>query len=590
MAGPRAITFDRFDLGIDRRKGASVSDANRLLEMKNAYVTTGLATAKRPGTVKVTTLEPGTRGLFAGLGKLNTFYGSGSLSHADPRFVAHKLAHPVGERPIKDLWYADVFNAFLYAVVEYEDGSVQHHYLDTPDAWKGVATVRLGDYVMPTLPGSPLRYKAVSVAQGVSSWEARKDMALNTERQPVTPNGFRYQCTVAGVTGGQEPEWPTEPNKTVADGSVTWVSVGVDKSGATEPAWPQASGGRVADGRIVWQAETTAIADKNCPHTKPTLKTASRIFAAGKDGSTVRYCAATRPRDWSSSNDAGFLPTGLQFSGDRNTMALGQHQSNLAVLARDGVQIWDVQGVDPTTMRLADRVENVGTSYPRTVRNVSGDLYFLADFGFRSITTLQYTDNLADVDVGSPIDSLVVPEIRQTEDVPMAFFHYGTGQYICVIGSTMFVYSVSRSAKIAAWSWYQVPYRVDAFAELNGELYFRSGDDIYRFTNDASTDAGAPFEVLVQLPYMDFKAPGQMKRVLGVDLVIEGECEFSMHFDVRNPDAYTPPIRIRGNTRPGGMVPIECAGTEFSLSFRNISDKPFRIDAVTVYFEPLGAV
>lgn len=326
----RSITFDKFDLGIDRRKGASVSDANRLLEMKNAYVTTGLATQKRPGLVKVTTLEPGTVGLFAALGKLNTFYGQGTVAHADIRFQANKVAHPDGERPLKDVWFADVFNAFIYASVEYQDGSVKHHYLD---------------------------------------------------------------------------------------------------------------------GKAV-----TAVTDVNCPHSKPAIKTASRIFAAGADGSTVRYCAANKPRDWSTSNDAGFLPTGLQFSGDRNANALGLYQANLAVFARDGAQIWEVQNVDPSTMKLVDRVENVGTSYARTVRNVSGDLYFLADFGFRSITTLQYTNNLADVDVGSPIDSLVVPDIRQSSAVPKAFFHYGTGQYICVIGSILYVYSVSRTAKIAAWA------------------------------------------------------------------------------------------------------------------------------------------
>lgn len=464
----KSITFDKFDLGIDLRKGASVSDANRLLEMKNAYVTTGLATQKRPGLVKVTTLEPGTVGLFSGLGKLNTFYGQGTVTHADTRFKANKVAHPSGERALKDVWFADVFNAYIYASVEYADGSVKHHYLD------GTAT--------------------------------------------------------------------------------------------------------------------TAVTDANCPHTKAVIKTASRIFAAGADGSTVRYCAATKPRDWTAANDAGFLPTGLQFSGDRNATALGLYQSNLAVFARDGAQIWAVQDVDPSTMKLVDRVENVGTSYPRTVRNVSGDLYFLADFGFRSITTLQYTNNLADVDVGSPIDSLVVPDLRQSNAVPKAFFHYGTGQYICVIGSILYVYSVSRTAKIAAWSRYYIPFRVDAFAEMNGELYFRNGDDIYRFTADANDDAGTQYEVLLQLPYMDLKAPGQMKRILGVDVVMEGECTLSVAFDVRNPDAYTPPVRIRGNTRPDGVIPIECSGTEFSLIFRNLSSKPFRLDAVTIYFESMGAV
>ncbi|CUJ67218.1 hypothetical protein [Achromobacter sp. 2789STDY5608628] len=462
-----AITFDKFDLGIDRRKGASVSDANRLLEMKNAYVTTGLATQKRPGLVKVTTLEPGTKGLFAGLGVLNTFYSQTNVTHADPRFKAHKVEIPLSPVPLAEVWFADVFNGAIYVSVEYEDGRVWHHYLD-----------------------------------------------------------------------------------------------------GTTP---------------------TYIEDAQNPSAKAVIKMASKIFAVHND--TVRYCATNKPRDWSTANDAGFLPTGLNMQGDRTANALGDYQGNLVVMARDGLQVWNVDP-DPSAMKLAPngKVPNVGTSYPRSVANVSGDLYFLSDFGFRSITTLQYTNNLADVDVGSPIDSLVVPDIRQANAVPKAFFHYGTGQYICVIGSILYVYSVSRTAKIAAWSRYYIPFQVDAFAELNGELYFRNGDDIYRFTADAHDDAGTPFEVLLQLPYMDLKAPGQMKRIFGADIVMEGECTFSVAFDVRNPDAYTPPVRVRGNTRPGGVIPVECSGTEFSLIFRNLSSKPFRLDAVTLYFESLGAI
>ena len=124
------ISFERFDLGVDLRKDAAVSDANRLREMKNAYVTTGLTTAKRPGFVKIGTLEPGTKGLFAAFGKLHTFYGNGTVKHSNTLFEAHKVAPKAGEKPIADVWYTDVFNNFLYTAVEYEDGTVLHHYLD----------------------------------------------------------------------------------------------------------------------------------------------------------------------------------------------------------------------------------------------------------------------------------------------------------------------------------------------------------------------------------------------------------------------------------------------------------------------------
>ena len=35
------VTYSDFSIGKDLRKGASVSDANRLRELKNGYVTTG---------------------------------------------------------------------------------------------------------------------------------------------------------------------------------------------------------------------------------------------------------------------------------------------------------------------------------------------------------------------------------------------------------------------------------------------------------------------------------------------------------------------------------------------------------------------
>jgi len=462
------ITFGKFDLGIDQRKGAAVSDANRLREMKNAYVTTGLAAQKRPGLTKVAELEAGTKGLFAAFGKLHTFYGDGTITHANPLFKANKVLFSGGAQAVADVPFADVFNAFIYCAVEYANGAVEHHYLD----------------------GSP----------------------------------------------------------------------------------------------------ATHIADANCPDTRAALKTASKIFAVGAGiGDVVRYSKTGNPRDWSTVNDAGFLPTGLNSRGDRSTNALGIYQSKLVALSKDGAQVWVVDP-DPASMRLEDMVENVGTNFPRTVANVAGDLYFLSDYGFRSITTLQMTNNLADVDVGSPIDALVRPETKVAGVNPKSFYFYGTGQYICAIGNRLFVYSISRSAKIAAWSQYFLSQPVDAFAELGQELYIRSGDVIYKLDESVNADDGMQFDVLIELPYMDFKTPGQLKQLTGIDVVVDGACYVSVGFDVRDPDAFTSEVKIKGNTRPGGMIPIECCGTEFAMRFRNYDDKPFRLDAITVHFQELGGL
>lgn len=463
------IDFTRFDLGIDLRKDAAVSDANRLREMKNAYVTTGLTTAKRPGFTKVVTLEPGTRGLFAALGKLHTFYGEGTVTHANELFEAHKVAPTAGEKAVKDVWYCDVFNNYIYVAVEYEDGTCLHHYLD-------------------------------------------------------------------GSSSG------------------------------------------------------TQVTDTSCPHAKACIKTQSKIFAVGKDGDVVRFCAAGRPRDWSTSSDAGFLPTGMNARGDRTAVALGLQRGRLAVLTRDSCQLWTVDP-DPNAMGLYDTVENVGSSFPKTVANVSGDLYFLSDYGVRSITTQVYTDNLVDEDVGSPVDTLVRAAIAEAEEaniVPRAFYFYGTGQYVLMFGNHLFVYSISKTAKIAAWSHYFVSFVVDAVAELGKKLYFRSGDDIYLFDENAYTDGGLQYETLIELPYMDLKKSGQLKMLVGIDAVLIGKAFISVGFDSRNPDARTPEVLVSGNTRPGGMIPLSCCGTELSVRVRNYDDQPFKLNALTLYYNVLG--
>jgi hypothetical protein len=464
-----SITFNKFDLGIDLRKGGSVSDANRLRDMKNAYVTTGLATRKRPGTSKITTLEPGTKGLYAALGKLNTFYGSSAtLTHADTRFKANKARRNSTTifSTVTEVNFVDVFNGYLYASLQFDGTIDEHHYFD----------------------GS-------------------------------TPS--------------------------------------------------------------------TYIADANCPNTKAVIKLASKIFAVSAAGDTVRYSKTGNPRDWTTANDAGFLPTGLNAKGDRSTNALGMYQSKLVALARDGAQVWTVDP-NPTAMHLDDIVDNVGTSFPRSLASVAGDLYFLGDFGFRSITTLQLVSKLADVDIGSPIDTIVRPALLGITTPPRAAYYYGTGQYICAVGNQLFVYSLSRTAKIAAWSRYIMPFTVDAITELQGVLYFRSADDVYQFTDQVNADSGAAYEVLLEMPYMDFKSPGQTKIIYGIDTVMEGTCEFSIGFDGQDPLAVTAPVRVQGNTRGKGVVPIVASGTEFSPRFRNYDNLPYRLDALTIYYDVLG--
>lgn len=119
-----AITFDRFDGGLDTRQLASSADANRLRVLENAYVTTGRTIKKRPGLKKYTTLPDGTKGLFSGLGKLWVFSGENKLI---PYFNVLKVENAEN---IKRIVSCEVFNGYIYAVIMHKGADIRHFYFD----------------------------------------------------------------------------------------------------------------------------------------------------------------------------------------------------------------------------------------------------------------------------------------------------------------------------------------------------------------------------------------------------------------------------------------------------------------------------
>jgi hypothetical protein len=467
----KTITFSKFDYGLDLRKGQSTSDANRLRVLKNAHVTEGKTIRKRPGSIKVDTLESGTVGLFAGQGKLNTFYGgTTTISHANTLFQANNAQNSVNTAlDIDNVSWCDVFNGYLYASVQYSDDSINHHYFD-------------------------------------------------------------------GASAG-----------------------------------------------------STHVTDTNCPNTPQVTKISSKIWAVGTDGNTIRFSATNDPRDWTLTDDAGFLPVGLQQSGADVATALGFYTNRLVVFFSDSSQIWQVD-VDPAKHAFIQAVD-VGSIYPYSHANMSGDVFFFSPAGVRTITRQDVTTNLIDADVGSPIDRELLLGQLMTLDNPRAQFYRGGGQYWLYSGNKAVVFTFSRTASISAWSVYEFPYTLDYMDELNADLYIRSGDDVYKIDRNVKTDDGTIYDVDVELAYLDFQSPGILKQVLGMDAVVTGSAEISHRFDPRNTDLVTdPPVVVNGDTRSGYLYPVELLATNLAPVIHNSDDQEFELHALTYYYENLGAM
>ncbi len=539
-----AITFERFDGGLDVSRSPSVAGANQLRVLKNAYVTTGRTLRKRPGLRKLGTLKAGTVGLAAGghavYGDARLWvFGDDSQGNAHPGVSgvtvttqplppndAYPIAWPTRIRSAVD------FNGYLYVVAEWGQNLTRHCWIGgTTRKWTPQTVYAAGDTVIPT-----------------------------------TPNGYRYRALVGGTSGGNEPSWPRG----------NWAPT-------------------VVDGGVTWEAHEWDVEDPNCPHTPSIAKGASKVWAA--DGDVVRFSATGNPGDWTTANDAGFLPTGMHTSGDADALAVGTFRNYLVVLGSDWMQLWVVDP-DPAKHAIQQQLAGLGTRFPRSVVEVAGDLYFLSDLGVRSATLNTVTGMANHLDVGSPVDKLIRQDVAAWDAMnyyppgwePVAAFWPAAGQYWLAMDQNVWVYTFSPTAKVAGWSQFTLPFKVDAMVPFQGKLYIRSGDDLYVVDETAYDDGGVAIPVEIALPYMDAKSPGVLKQWLGIDAVLEGTGQVSCAFDPRDTSRETQAITMTGNTRPGEMQALEVCSTEISPIVRHQAAEAFELQALTLYFENLGPV
>lgn len=237
-----------------------------------------------------------------------------------------------------------------------------------------------------------------------------------------------------GTSAASEPVWPPVLGQQVNDGTViweavatrrvTWKAIPTMKSGATEPDWPTAPGGTVLDGSIIWTASSRRVEDERCPNSKVVTIAASKIFAVDKD--IVAYSATVNPLDWSSRDNAGYLPTGLQQYGANDMAVLGLYGSNLMAFNSQGFQMWQVDE-DPANMSLLD-ARPIGSTFPKAIAPVANDLFFLTELGVRTVGIAGGSTNLQASDAGAPIDPLVQEALPLSPD-PIAMFYPSLGQY-----------------------------------------------------------------------------------------------------------------------------------------------------------------
>jgi len=448
----------------------------------------------------------------------------------------------------------------------------------------------------------------VIVSVSGSGDEVRFDNATISHTNPVTISALLFKATQAdpGYSDSFEPTWPTVVGNTVVDNEVTWEGVPANRvqwqafpilvSGSSEPTWPATIGGEVADNTISWVADTRRIEDERCPNTKTVAITASKIFSG--DADIIAYSATINPMDWTTPNDAGYIPFGLNTYGSQDVSALGLYRSNLVAFNSKGFQMWQVDE-DPANFAILDAVPiGIPTSADKSIQPVSNDLVFLTEVGIRSMGIAGASTNLQAGSFGKQIDPLVKVKLDAGE-VPISLYYPGAGQYWLIFGDEAFVLTMNGGKGDMSWSRYVFPSDIDDWTILDEDLMLRSGEKIWRVSELAERDdqvgdpasSGTAFVGRIHWPYLDMGRFGGEKQMVGFDLVATGAVTVQFGYDQSDlskvTDAY---VLAAGDTLPGTIVPMPITAPSFQLRLEFTADQSvaWEWQGAIIYIEDIG--
>jgi hypothetical protein len=483
-----------------------------------------------------------------------------------------------------------------------------------------------GGYRLATVTGTaPANAAHVRVqlfaGNGTSSHTGFADLVSWNLATPAAVSNFLYEAVQSGTgtSASTEPTWPTSGGATVVDGTVTWEAIGTSiitweaipimQSGATEPTWPTVVpnavhdtssftdlNGHAVDTSISWTANSRQITDTKCPNTIGVALGASHVFAIDKD--IVDYSAAVNPTDWTSANNAGYLPTGLNNYGDNPAAVLALYRSNLMVFNAGGYQMWQIDP-DPANMALLD-AQPVGSIWTRAAQSVSNDLLFLTEVGVRNLGTVGASANMAIGSSGQPVDPIVVAQMRAGTYQPISLYYPGRGQYWLIFGPQAFVFTVNGQG-LKTWSRYVFPDAITDWTLNAGILYLRSaGNLIWQLDSGTLVDdfGGSPvdFEGIIQWAFIDGGVMGISKEMIGVDLIGVGALTLQIGWDQTDTTAFnddpnfdtcttiTPPYSLSAaDTVPGQPIPIPLSAPSFTILMTFAGNQAWSFEAANLY-------
>lgn len=316
------------------------------------------------------------------------------------------------------------------------------------------------------------------------------------------------------------------------------------------------------------------------------IKMSYKVWATDNINGAVWFSSTVNgPTDWRAVNDAGFLPVLQHVSGSRTITGLGYYENNLVVMFADAIQIWHVD-VNPALHALLRVLNGPGTDAPGATENVLGDLFYYSRGGFRSLKTVVYTGQLREGDIGSYIQALT-SGMDITTYKPVALWSQSRSQYLCAVGTTVFVFTNSPEAKQKTWSIWNLPVPVEYMVEHQGQLYIRSGVNVYRFEPTQITDDGTDITFEFRSQFLS-AVPGVHQQINFIDVVQTGTSQIDFYFDPTDDTNYIEGPSVTDSTLAQEKIYVGVMAPSVSVRFTGtVSASRWTLDSFTLWAQSL---
>lgn len=501
--------------GMDRKRDQRVvGELGTAWTITNGHLSRGGDIQRRKKFVKQTGHFPSTT---AGLYVINdTLYTNGYDSAEAvnvPSGVTHLLTqHPTPTVAIERVLDAEPFDGKLYSIIEFVDGNIYHYY-DTNRVtdWDTLASTIGSNNAVAAALADAIDNSSVVSASVVD--------AVITITSSIL--GTAFTITQATVNNGSNP-----------DQAITLLETVANAPGVAQVYTATISGTFETADQFTITINTTEIytVTGGASGTGTSVLTfKQKLYSTAS--ANLYFSALNAPTQWISGVDYGFLNMASQVAGQETLTAAEEYQGLMVIFSENAIRIWSISE-DSAANVFVQTLQNTGTVAPRSVVPYgANDVFYLSSSGIRSIKARDSSNAAYVSDVGTSIDThireymdtLTQEEIRDAVGIVEPI----DGRFWIGIKNRIYVLSYFPSAKISAWSYYEVDFTIKNLAKKGDQIYVRGTDQsddidylyLYGGIDNATYPSANEDICVIELPYFSASDPAGKKHLLGFDIV-----------------------------------------------------------------------